>query len=138
MAHVVLTADSYSFRGVLEEERAPRTCAAFRSLLPLKAKLVHARWSGEAVWVPLGGLDLGLEHEAATTYPAPGQVLLFPGGISETELLIPYGGAAFGSIAGPLAGNHLLTFEDPAPLRELGERILWNGATDVSFELLDA
>src|SRR5205814_2877920 len=37
---------------------APRTVAAFMALLPYRQKLIHVRWSGEAVWVPLGDFDL--------------------------------------------------------------------------------
>ena len=35
-------------------------------------KLVQARWSGEAAWIPLGALDLGLNYENHTSFPAPG------------------------------------------------------------------
>jgi hypothetical protein len=51
----------------------------------------------------------GLGPENATSYPAAGQLQLYPGGISETELLLPYGHCAFGSKAGSLAGNHFAT-----------------------------
>src|SRR5262249_23149375 len=75
----------------LEEEAAPETVAAFRRLLPLESRLIHARWSGEACWTPFGELDVGLAPENATSYPAPGQILFYPGGVSETEILFPYG-----------------------------------------------
>jgi len=42
----------------LEDEAAPKTCQAFRSMLPLESQLVQARWSGEAAWIPMGELDL--------------------------------------------------------------------------------
>ena len=51
-------------------------------MLPYRERLIHVRWSGEACWIPLGGLDLGLGYESATSYPAPGQLLFHPGGIS--------------------------------------------------------
>src|SRR5437773_11937267 len=94
------------FEARLEEGAAPQTVAAFRRLLPLESKVIHARWSGEATWIPFGELDVGIGPENATSYPALGQLLLYPGGISETELLLPYGHCAFGSKAGSLAGNH--------------------------------
>ena len=57
-------------------------------------------------------------------------------GVSEAELLIPYGPTRFASKAGQLAGNHFLTLEvDPVELAELGRGVLWNGAVDVSFEI---
>lgn len=82
------------------EPTAPRTVAAFRALMPYRERIIHVRSSGEACWIPLSDLDLGLSHENATTYPAPGQVLLSPGGVSETEILIAYGSVNFASKMG--------------------------------------
>ncbi|MGH7412838.1 MAG: DUF3830 family protein, partial [Candidatus Rokuibacteriota bacterium] len=48
-----------------EEAAAPRTCAAFRRLLPYRERIIQARWSGEAGWIPLGDLDLGVDAENA-------------------------------------------------------------------------
>src|SRR5262249_29349398 len=76
-----------SFAATLESERAPRTSEAFRARLPFEGRLVQARWSGEAGWVPLGDYDLGVAYENATSHPAPGQVLWHPPGLSEAELL---------------------------------------------------
>jgi hypothetical protein len=119
----------------LETGVAPRSCAAFLGLLPLRARLLQARWSGEAAWVPLGNLDLHLPYENATSYPAPGHLLLHPGGVSETEVLFPYGATVFASKVGQLAGNHFATIEDGlAHLPEIGRRILWDGAQDATFE----
>jgi hypothetical protein len=83
----------------------------------------------------LGNLDLGLGYENATSYPAPGQLLIHPGGISETEILLAYGGVRFASKVGQLAGNHFLTVTEGADqLRPLGECVLWQGAQDILFE----
>ncbi|HVH63077.1 MAG TPA: DUF3830 family protein [Candidatus Dormibacteraeota bacterium] len=125
------------FRARLETDRAPRTCEKFLSLLPMRARLVQARWSGEAAWVPLGDLDLGLGHENHTSHPAPGQLLLYPGGISETEILFPYGATLFASKMGQLAGNHFATITDGAEqLKELGELVLDKGAQEITFSKL--
>jgi hypothetical protein len=91
------------------ERAAPRTRVKFASMLPYRERLIHVRWSGEACWIPLGDLDLGLGYENATSYPAPGQLLLHPGGVSETEILLAYGSVRFASKVGQLAGNHFLT-----------------------------
>ena len=137
MSGIRMTVGDVQFRGVFEEDRAPATCAAFRRLLPLRAKLLHVRWSGESTWVPLGDLAVGVGPENATHTPKPGQVLLYPGGISETEILVPYGQTAFAAKTGDLAGNHFLTIADPAGLlAEIGRRALWEGAQDVTFELV--
>jgi Protein of unknown function (DUF3830) len=128
-------AGPFELTASMEEARAPATCAAFREALPFRSRIIHARWSGEAAWIPLGDLEFGVAHENATSHPAAGQILLYPGGISETEILVPYGGCRFSSIVGQLAGNHFLTVVDGlSGLRSLGEHVLWNGALDVVFE----
>ena len=132
---VRITSGGFSFAGRLERERAPRTCEAFEQLLPYEQRVIHVRWSGESCWIPLGEFDLGVPFEDATSYPAPGELLWYPGGISETELLFPYGNCCFASKAGQLAGNHFLTIESGAEhRRELGELTLWQGAQDVAFK----
>jgi Protein of unknown function (DUF3830) len=119
----------------LEEEEAEATVAAFRRLLPFESRIIHARWSGEACWIPFGDLDVGFGPENATCYPAPGQMLFYPGGVSETEILFPYGPTAFASKAGALAGNHFATVvEGVEHLGELGRKVLWEGAQPIRFE----
>ena len=81
-------------------------------------------------------LDVGVDAENDTHHPVPGQILLHPQGISETEILIPYGETAFASKAGPLYGNHVMTIVDGRErLAELGRRVLWQGAQPVEFRL---
>ena len=104
-------------------------------MLPLHTRLIQARWSGEAAWIPFGELDLDLGYENHTSHPAPGHLLLYPGGISETEILFPYGSTLFASKMGQLAGNHFLTVvEGREQLREIGRLVLWEGAQDILFE----
>jgi hypothetical protein len=118
----------------LEEESAPNTVAAFRRLLPLESKLIQARWSGQSAWIPFGDLDLGIDFEDPTSYPAPGELLIYPGGLSETEILFPYGDTRFASKAGQLAGNHFATVVDGLEhLPAIGELVLWHGAQDIVF-----
>ncbi|TMD16183.1 MAG: DUF3830 family protein [Chloroflexi bacterium] len=118
----------------LETEAAPKTCHAFQSMLPIEAQLIQARWSGEAAWIPFGELALDLGYENHTSHPSPGQLLLYPGGISETEILFPYGSTVFGSKMGQLAGNHFATiYEGNDRLKDLGELVLWRGAQEISF-----
>src|SRR6266704_6985435 len=126
---------NFSFRARLEEETAPATVAAFRRLLPLESKLIQARWSGQSAWIPFGELDVGIGPENATSYPGPGELLLYPGGLSETEILFPYGPTQFASKAGVLAGNHFATIGTGAEqLRELGPLVLWQGAQSIRFD----
>jgi len=82
----------------------------------------------------LGDLDLGLGYENHTSHPAPGHLLLYPGGISETEILFPYGATLFASKMGQLAGNHFATVVEGADrLKELGDLVLYKGAQEIAF-----
>jgi hypothetical protein len=127
-----ITVGGFELVARLEEERSPQTVAAVHRLLPLDSKLVQARWSGQAAWVPLGELDVGVGLEDPTSYPQAGELLLYPGGLSETEILFPYGQTCFASKAGQLAGNHFATVvEGREHLAEIGERVLWQGAQDI-------
>ena len=132
----IAVGDDLRFRGKLEWDRAPLTCAVFQRELPLRKKLLQVRWSGEAAWIPFGNQFLGVPFENSTSHPAPGQVLLHPGGISESEILIALGATRFSSKIGQLAGNHFLTLVDGLDqLKELGRRVLWHGAQDVVIDV---
>lgn len=135
MSTLRITVGPLVFLARLEVEAAPQTCARFCALLPYRQKLIHARWSGEACWVPLGTFELGCGPENLTSYPAPGELLFYPGGLSEAEILVPYGSTRFASKVGQLAGNHFLTVVDGREqLRVLGRTVLWQGAQDIVFE----
>lgn len=137
MQQLRITVGSFTYTARVEEADAPKTCAEFSKLLPYRQKIIHARWSGEACWIPLGEFKLDVGFENATRYPAPGEILFYPGGYSETEILFPYGSCAFGSKLGGLAGNHFLTVvEGREQLREMGRKVLWEGAQDITFEML--
>ena len=135
MTPIDITAGPFTFKARFEDQSAPNTCAKFRSLLPYRERIIHVRWSGEGCWIPLGELDLGLGFENHTSYPAPGQFLLYPGGMSETEILLAYGSVHFASKMGQLAGNHFLTIvEGNENLAALGKMVLWQGAQDIEFK----
>lgn len=137
MKTVKISAGPFDFLARMEEAEAPKTCAVFSRLLPYRNKIIHVRWSGEAVWIPLGDLDLGLGYENHTSHPSRGDILLYPGGISETEILFPYGSTCFASKMGQLAGNHFLTIiEGQEHFQALGKMVLWEGAQDILFEKL--
>lgn len=135
MTMLRITAGPFDFSAQMEEADAPETCLAFSKLLPFQNKIIHVRWSGEAVWVPLGEFDVGVGYENHTSHPSRGDVLVYPGGYSETEILIAYGSACFASKMGQLAGNHFLTIvEGNEHLYELGQLVLWEGAKDIVFD----
>ena len=134
MSLIRITAGGLTFVGETHPD-APLTVAAFFCLLPYRQKLIHVRWSGEGCWVPLGDFQLGVDFENHTSHPSAGDMLFYPGGYSETEIILAYGACSFSSKMGQLAGNHFLTIvEGREKLRELGRKVLWEGAQDVLFE----
>ncbi len=136
MKTIIIEAGTYQFEGQLEEKLAPKTCQRFLELLPYENKVIHSRWSGEAVWIPLGDFDVGIEYENHTSYPSRGDILLYPGGYSETEFLFAYGSSCFASKMGQLAGNHFLTItEGRENLEEFGKLVLWKGSQRIHFSL---
>jgi Protein of unknown function (DUF3830) len=138
MRRIQISAGPFEFEAKVESADAPATCAWFEQQLPFTSSVIHARWSGEAVWVPLGGLESGLPQENHTVHPSRGDVLFYPGGISETEILLVYGSASFASKMGSLAGNHFLTIVGGNDqLVDFGEAVLWKGALDIAFTAVD-
>lgn len=140
MPKIRITAGGHSFLAETHPD-APDTVAAFLKLLPYHQKLIHVRWSGEGCWVPLGEFVLEndgkkVSFENHTSHPSVGDILFYPGGYSETEIILAYGSCSFASKMGQLAGNHFLTItEGKENLRALGVKTLWEGAQDVVFEL---
>jgi len=84
------------------------------------------------MWIPMGSTNLGVDFEDPTAHPSRGEMLFYPGLLSEREILIPYGSAVFASKAGLLPGNHFATIEDKLDaLHKIGQRTLWEGAKSI-------
>ena len=118
----------------LERGFSPVTCQKFCAILPFRAKVIQARWSGEAAWIPMSHFDLGVVKERTTGNPNAGEILFHPSDHSECEILIPYGKSVFRCKDGDLVGNHFLTIVEGHPLlAKLGELVLWQGSQDIEF-----
>ncbi|MGH2402393.1 MAG: DUF3830 family protein [Candidatus Limnocylindria bacterium] len=119
------------------EPNAPLTREALRPWLPIRSRLIHCKWSGESTWIPFGEErpDVGFENH--TSHPAPGDLLIYTGEISECEILFPYGACSFSSRVGQLAGNHFATLVPDEGwldrLREVGRRVLWEGSQEIEI-----
>lgn len=135
MTMIKITVGPFVFKARMEVTAAPRTCDFFGTLLPFHNRTIHVRWSGEGVWVPIGADKVDLPFENHTGHPSKGEFIFYPGGFSEAEILLAYGGVSFASKVGPLAGNHFLTIvEGMENLPALGKLVLWEGAQEISFE----
>jgi hypothetical protein len=135
ITNLKVVAGPHTFGAKLEWDLAPKTCAAFVKRLPFISKIIHVRWSGEGVWMPLGEMDFGVGYENNTCYPSAGQIILYPGGVSETEILLAYGYVNFASKAGQLSGNHFITLTSGLEnLYGLGRKVLLEGQKDIRFD----
>jgi uncharacterized protein DUF3830 len=136
---LTLSIGTERFAARLRRDLAPRSCDYLLGLLPHRSQLIHARWSGEAMWAPLTAVvppDLVLPWESATTDPVPGQVLLYAGERSVPELFIPYGVNRFACKDGLLEGNRVLSIEGGVDrLAEIGSEVLWKGARELRIEV---
>jgi uncharacterized protein DUF3830 len=131
---VEITIGGETFQGRLQGNLAPQTCRRFLAMLPWQLRLIHARWSGEACWIPLGDLNLQLPLESEVHAPEPGQLLYYPGGIGESEILLPYGTTRFECSAGSLSGTPFLRiYDDLDRLASVGRSVLWQGERAVKF-----
>lgn len=142
MTRIRIQAAGHSFIAETHPD-APKTVEAFLTLLPYRQKIIHVRWSGEGCWVPLGEWKLALDgqpvgFENHTSHPSVGDILFYPGGYSETEIIMAYGACSFASKMGQLAGNHFLTIvEGKEHLRAFPQHLHAQGAQDIVFERID-
>jgi len=132
---IKVTIGDIVFKAKLHQDKAPETCRLLLEKMPITGKAIQARWSGEAAWLQMDPYGIEAPQENATSYPGPGQLLYYPGGVSEKEILIPYGSACFASKFGLLPGNHFATIVEGVELLEkMGQRVLWEGAQSIRIE----
>ena len=133
MADLRITVGELAFEADWERD-APKTRAALEPWLPIRSRLIHCKWSGESTWIPFGDQRPGVGFENHNSHPAPGQLLIYTGELSECEILFPYGACSFSSRVGPLAGNHFATvIAGQEQLAEMGRRVLWEGAQEIEI-----
>ena len=138
MSKLQIKTEYFTFIAAWEEERARKTCAAMRELMPFTGSLIQARWCGETACVPMNHIPLDIEFENHTAYPSKGELLVYPGFVTSKEILLPYGPALFVTRVGPVAGNHFATVvQGWENLEEMGHMVHWKGAQDVEFSEVD-
>ena len=80
-----ITIGEYVFKARLHVDEAPVTCDRLLSVMPITGRVIQARWSGEAVWLQMDpyGVEAPLENQ--TSHPGRGELLYYPGGVSEKD-----------------------------------------------------
>lgn len=74
---LVLTVSGLTIRFRLYWEEAPVTCRAFLALLPFARAFVHARVSGQEIWID-DAPPLDIIQENASVFTEPGEVVYGP------------------------------------------------------------
>lgn len=140
MIRIKMTSGSFIFIALLEEGKAPASSGWLLERLPLSLEMIQAAWSGNAVFADLHGAGRGVPFEQTTSYPTPGEVLLYPGdALGNTgELYIAYGGNRFACPRGQLAGSSFLTIVEGAEqLPAFGQKVRREGAHTLLLERMD-
>ena len=118
-------------------EAAPVTCEAFIKTLPFTKKFLHARVSGEEIWID-DAPALNIIQENASVFTEPGEIVLGPLQPARTKTskcLGIYYGEGKGYDCCNIFGK---VFPENLPkLKQLGEEIWRQGAQEITFEKND-
>ena len=128
----------------LLEEKAPKTVAAFKKILPVEGRITNTAWSGDITrfWGPVGpegelGLEDITEPENGQTLHWPGYIYYFPGW---KGIRICYGdnGCMSGSW-GAASMTPLARFDgDWSAFRDIAKSLFVEGAQPMTFRVLNA
>lgn len=133
----IKTKDGQLIRFAYYLDEAPLTCAAFAVTLPFTRVFLHARVSGQEIWID-NAPELDIIQENASVFVAPGEVAIGPMKPKRNKV---------GKCIGILYGEgHLLDCsnifakvydEDLIVLKSLGESIWKEGVQELTFEPLN-
>jgi len=113
---------------------APHTCAAFHKELPFTRSFMHARVSGQEIWID-DAPELDVIQENASVFTEPGEVVLGPLKPARTKTA-----KCMGIYYGPGQGLDCCNIfakvwpEDAALLEKLGNEIWKEGTQILTFE----
>jgi hypothetical protein len=117
-------------------DAAPVTVAAFAEKLPFSRTFMHARVSGQEIWID-DAPQLDIIQENASVFTVPGEIVIGPSKPERTKTsgcLGIYYGEGKGLDACNIFGK--VYDEDLALLQNLGEHIWKNGSQILVFEEL--
>lgn len=115
-------------------EDAPATCKAFASLLPFARTFMHARVSGQEIWID-DAIPLDVIQENASVFTEPGEVVYGPQNARRTKTANCMG-IYYGEGRGLDACNIFAKVfnEDMEKLKTIGEDIWKDGVRELRFE----
>jgi len=134
---VIHTKENTSIRFRWYSIAAPETVADFAAHMPFSREFLHARVSGEEIWIDDAPL-LNVIQENCTVFAQPGEVAIGPFNPARNKIAgcmgIFYGEGKLLDCGNIFAR----VFDEDMPLlKTLGSNIWRNGAQVLRFELLD-
>ena len=129
MRGIEVEIDGVVARGVLFDDKAPRTCAKVRAILPIDDRTIQVRWSG-AAWRTEGNypLELGEVENPVTVLTAGDLIYYDEPRLALYKIGVAYGRAAWRDFNGDLSVAHIgrLT-ENVEAFVKACDRILYDG-----------
>jgi len=132
----LITSDNNFIRFRFYSEEAPVTCNAFINLLPFNRTFMHARVSGQEIWID-NAPELDIIQENASVFTHPGEVVygpLKPERAKTSNCMGIYYGEGKGLDACNIFAK--VFDEDMDLLKSLGNNIWMNGTQNLTFQLL--
>jgi hypothetical protein len=133
----IRTKENETIRFNLYDDAAPVTVEAFIKTLPFKRSFVHARVSGQEIWI-YDAPELDIIQENASVYTEPGEIVigpLKPARAKTAKCMGIYYGDGKGLDCANIFGK--VFAEDFQKLIELGDRIWRQGLQELTFERAD-
>jgi len=133
----IRTKENEIIRFNLYDDAAPVTVEAFIKTLPFTRSFVHARVSGQEIWID-DAPELDIIQENASVFTEPGEIVigpLKPARAKTAKCMGIYYGEGKGLDCGNIFGK--VYSEDFQKLIELGDRIWRQGLQELIFEITD-
>jgi hypothetical protein len=130
----IKTKDDLIIRFKLYKDDAPVTSEAFLRSLPFSRTFIHARVSGQEIWID-NAPAFNIIQENASVFTEPGEIVLgplYPSRAKTSKCLGIYYGEGKGLDCCNIFGKVLQ--EDLAILKDLGDKIWKQGAQEILFE----
>ncbi|MDP2388538.1 MAG: DUF3830 family protein [Bacteroidota bacterium] len=134
---IIKTSENKIIKFRLYTEEAPVTCKAFLKLLPFTRTFMHARVSGQEIWID-NAPPLDVIQENASVFTEPGEVVfgpLKPSRAKTSNCMGIYYGEGKGLDCCNIFAK--VVDEDMHLLKSLGEKIWKHGIREVSFQAID-